>query len=180
MSPALKYAPRYTYTDYQKWEGRWELWEGVAISMSPSPFGRHQAISQQLSFAFESAIRRKSCDATVLFEIDWIVADDTIVRPDIVVVCGGVPERHVESSPAIVVEVLSETTRSRDLTYKRELYHSQRVANYVIVDADNESIVIDKTNSNGEIQTIEVTDSLTISICNDCQIDLRISDVFRR
>jgi Uma2 family endonuclease len=180
MSPALKYAPRYTYTDYQKWEGRWELWEGVAVSMSPSPFGRHQAISQRLSFAFESAIRHKSCDATVLFEIDWIVADDTIVRPDIVVVCGGVPERHVESSPAIVVEVLSETTRSRDLTYKRELYHSQRVANYVIVDPDNESIVIDKTNSNGEIQTIEVTDSLTISICNDCQIDLRISDVFRR
>ncbi len=180
MSPALKDAPRYTCSDYQKWEGRWELWEGVAVSMSPSPFGRHRAISHRLSFAFESAIRLNRCDATVLFEIDWIVADDTIVRPDIVVVCDGIPERHVESPPAIVVEVLSETTRSRDLTYKRELYHSQRVANYVIVDPDDESIVIDKTNSDGETQTMAVADVLTISVCGDCKIELRHSDVFRR
>jgi Uma2 family endonuclease len=102
------------------------------------------------------------------------------VRPDIVVVCGGVPERHVESSPAIVVEVLSDTTRSRDLTYKRELYHSQRVANYVIVDPDNESIIVDQIDSNGEVQTIEVTDSLAMSICVDCVIELKRSDVFRR
>ncbi|MCY2975082.1 MAG: Uma2 family endonuclease [Planctomycetota bacterium] len=179
MSPALKYAPRYTCSDYQKWEGRWELWEGVAVSMSPSPFGLHSAITSRLIHVLVTAIDASSCQASVLNEIDWIVADDTIVRPDIVVVCGGFPERHVESAPAIVVEVLSETTRSRDLTYKRELYRSQRVANYLIVDPDNESIVVDKVNSDGELQTIEVTDSLAISICDDCQIELRISDVFR-
>ena len=179
MSAALKYAPRYTYSDYKKWEGRWELWEGVAVSMSPSPFGRHSAIASRLIQVLVNAIDNSRCNAAVLNEIDWIVQDDTVVRPDIVVVCGGIPERHVESAPAIVVEVLSDATRSGDLTYKRELYQAQRVANYLVVDPENESIIIYMVNADGETRTVDVTDSVNLSICSDCQVELRRSDVFR-
>jgi len=35
MSLAEKDVPRYTVSDYQHWEGDWELIEGIAISMSP-------------------------------------------------------------------------------------------------------------------------------------------------
>ena len=41
MSIAPKYQPHYTVDDYQHWEGDWELWNGVAVAMAPSPFGPH-------------------------------------------------------------------------------------------------------------------------------------------
>lgn len=60
------------------------------------------------------AVEDSACGATVLTEIDWIVSDDRVFRPDLLVVCGGPPEKHVVSPPAIVVEILSPSTASRD------------------------------------------------------------------
>ena len=37
--------PHYTYDDYKIWEGRWELIDGVAYAMAPSPIFKHQNIS---------------------------------------------------------------------------------------------------------------------------------------
>lgn len=62
---------------------------------------------------------------------------DTVVSPDLVVVCGGVPERHVESPPAIVVEVLSLSTRDHECTVKREVYLRAGVSWHVLIDPDN-------------------------------------------
>ncbi len=44
MSSAKKYVPHYGLDDYQNWEGDWELWAGIPVSMSPSPFGRHSKV----------------------------------------------------------------------------------------------------------------------------------------
>ena len=49
MSSAAKYQPHYTVDDYQHWQGDWELWNGVAIAMGPSPFGRHAQLVGQLA-----------------------------------------------------------------------------------------------------------------------------------
>lgn len=56
--------------------------------MSPSPFGRHAKLLARTVAALQTAIDAGRCDATVLFEIDWIVSNDTVLRPDAVVVCG--------------------------------------------------------------------------------------------
>ncbi len=34
--------PQYTYTDYEQWEGDWELIYGFPYAMSPSPKRTHQ------------------------------------------------------------------------------------------------------------------------------------------
>ncbi len=52
MSRALKYIPNYTLTDYRRWEGDWELWDGIPVSMSPSPFGTHQWAATQIANRF--------------------------------------------------------------------------------------------------------------------------------
>ncbi|WP_302117794.1 hypothetical protein [Allorhodopirellula heiligendammensis] len=49
---AGKLLPRYTIADYQHLKGDWELWDGFAIVMSPSPFGGHQTIATRLAYAF--------------------------------------------------------------------------------------------------------------------------------
>jgi hypothetical protein len=42
MSSVRKFIPRYTVADYRQWQGDWELLDGVAVSVTPSPFGIHQ------------------------------------------------------------------------------------------------------------------------------------------
>ena len=112
MSSASRYCPHYTIEDYRQWEGDWELWHGTAVAMTPSPFGRHGGLLMRLGTALTNAIDHARCSASVLAEIDWIISEDTVVRPDISVICGPPPEGHIESAPAMVVEVLSESTRN--------------------------------------------------------------------
>jgi hypothetical protein len=104
VSTAPRYLPHYTVADHAAWEGDWELVDGVAVAMTPSPFGRHAERLSRLAASFWNAIDATGCPATVLAEIDWIVTNDTVVGPDLVVVCGPAPQRPgangvVELSP---------------------------------------------------------------------------------
>jgi len=46
---ALNYIEYYTYEDYKRWEGDWELIEGMPYSMAPAPFKRHQNLSLKIN-----------------------------------------------------------------------------------------------------------------------------------
>ncbi|MEO1618818.1 MAG: Uma2 family endonuclease [Planctomycetota bacterium] len=175
MSSTLPYQPHYTVADYQQWDGDWELWNGVAVARSPSPFGRHGMMLMRLGTALTNAIDRGQCRATVLAEIDWIISDDTVVRPDISVVCGPPPEGHIESYPAVVVEVLSESTRERDLTHKRKLYQQHLVPWYIIGDPFKQSVTILRRKPSGEYETVNAADEFEITLCGHCKalLDLR-------
>lgn len=41
--PDAKYYLRYKYSDYEKWEGRWELIDGFPYAMVPTPGWDHSA-----------------------------------------------------------------------------------------------------------------------------------------
>ncbi|MEM6474015.1 MAG: Uma2 family endonuclease [Planctomycetota bacterium] len=177
MNPGVSYRPHYTVTDYLQWEGDWELWKGVAVAMTPSPFGRHGMMLMRLGTALTNAVDRGECDASVLAEIDWIVSPDTVIRPDISVVCGPPPEGHIESSPALVVEVLSESTRERDLLHKRELYQENAVPWYIIGDPVEQEITILQLSDSGKYEAVETSEECEITLCDHCKttIDLRWS-----
>jgi Uma2 family endonuclease len=179
MSAAEKYIPTYTVTDYQQWKGDWELWDGVAIAMSPSPFGRHQIVAGALYRSMGNQIETGKCRATLLYEIDWVVRNNTVVRPDMVVLCGGAPERHVEIVPAIVVEVLSDTTRQNDLSYKRALYREQQVHYYVIVDPEGETVTVDVLRNTGGYESVAVDGNIELMICEHCSVQIRPEEIFR-
>ena len=51
---AIKNDRTYTYTDYLNWpeDERWEIIDGVAYAISPSPNRLHQEISGNLYLAF--------------------------------------------------------------------------------------------------------------------------------
>lgn len=85
MSTVQRYRPHYTVDDYRRWEGRWELWGGVAVAMAPSPFGRHAKLLARTVAALQTVIDASGCAATGLVEIDWIVFRDTVLRPDVII-----------------------------------------------------------------------------------------------
>jgi len=179
MSTAPQYRPHYTVADYQLWQGDWELWNGVAVAMTPSPFGRHSQLVGQLAKVLGNAIDAVNCDATVLVEIDWIVANDTILRPDLTIVCGAAPKRHVEETPALVVEILSPGTRERDLTFKKRLYQSESVAWYLIVDPDEESLSALKLDSEEVYNDVAHAETLEIDLCETCHLTVSVNQLFR-
>ncbi len=179
MSSAPKYNPHYTIDDYQLWEGEWELWKGVAVAMTPSPFGRHGNLLARIASSLSNAIDDVDCNASVLVGIDWIVADDTIVRPDLSIVCGQPPARHIETPPALVVEILSASTRERDLTIKRELFAQESVGWYLIIDPDENALQALHLNNSRMYEHVACTDHLKITICDACLLNVPLDRLFR-
>ena len=87
---AYEHIPRYTYSDYAQWEGNWELINGYPHAMSPSPARKHQFVCTELVVNIHTTLKKETnCgDCFVYQELDWIISDDTTVRPDIMIVCG--------------------------------------------------------------------------------------------
>lgn len=127
----LAYREHYTADDYQHWKGDWELVEGVAYAMAPSPTVSHQRvgakITRQLGEGLEAC---QQCEA--LYEIDWNISTDTIVRPDVLVICYQ-PEEQITKAPELIFEVISPSTARRDEQLKFELYQREGVQYYVLV-----------------------------------------------
>ncbi len=141
MSIAERYRPHYTYNDYCQWEGRWEIIEGMPYAMSPLPVPEHQRVCLKLSILLEEAL--VDCkDCTVYPPLDWKVSEDTIVQPDVLVVCEKIEKKYLDFSPALVIEVLSPSTASKDRGEKMEIYQLQKVKYYLIVDAQFKKIEI--------------------------------------
>ena len=122
----------YTYDDYVKWEGNWELINGVALAMSPAPMITHQAIATNIAFELKRSSDRCE-DCLVLNEVDYKVNDDTILRPDVVLTCNETHDAYLTKAPEIVVEVISPSTARRDEKYKFEIYEKEKVKYYILV-----------------------------------------------
>lgn len=140
---ALDYIPHYTYDDYAVWEGDWELFEGVPVAMSPAPMVSHQAIA----YAFARALGNSAdaCDdCLVLGEVDYRLADDTVFRPDVVLICNEPHDVYITKAPEIIVEVVSPSTQKRDEEYKLRRYEAAGVKYYLLVYPDTLIAVIFK------------------------------------
>ncbi len=143
MSLAEKYLPYYTYEDYKQWEGDWELINGIPYAMAPSPFKKHQLLAGKIfSQLFNQLANCENCQ--VFYEIDWIVSKDTIVRPDIIVVCGDESEDFVRKTPEVVFEIVSKATSFKDENLKFELYEREGVKYYALVYPEEERLKIYK------------------------------------
>lgn len=136
------YRPGHTYEDYLLWEGNWELIDGIPHAMSPMPSGKHQRISGRLYGQLENAL--SSCSkCEVSLPMDWKVNYNTVVQPDLFVACFPfLDEKFIDRSPALIFEVLSPSTRTKDLTVKREIYLDQGVKYYVIMDPEKEKYLV--------------------------------------
>ena len=127
----------YTYDDYVQWEGEWELIEGVPVSMAPAPVKRHQQLAGEVFMALNRTLDEACAECEVLYEVDWKVNEETVVRPDIVFVCDDEHEAYLTKAPKIIVEILSPATAKKDETVKFDIYESEGVQYYILVYPDD-------------------------------------------
>ncbi len=184
MPNARKYQPHYLVADYQRWKGDWELWFGTAVAMFPSPLGPHERTVSALSFQIQSSLKNQvpRCrECQIYTGLDWTVYPDTVVRPDLMLVCGDQPELHLERSPTLIAEVLSESTADKDRTVKRELYESCGVQHYLIADPRSKTLQWLELGAAGEYlenSRIAAEEKFSLILNDRCVIDLDWQSIF--
>lgn len=145
MQPALDTPQHYTYSDYLTWpdDVRYELIDGVAYLMTPAPTLEHQDIAGEIYRQLANTLEGKPCRPYIApvdvrlpkgNEADKDI--DTVVQPDVLVVCdpGKLDRRGVRGAPDFVVEVLSPSSAYHDHKRKREVYERAGVREYWLVD----------------------------------------------
>jgi len=179
MSASKKeYLPNYTYDDYKKWEGNWELIYGVPYAMAPAPMIKHQAISNKIAWQLQDVLQEcKVCQA--LLPIDWKIDESTVVQPDNLVICHTpLEEAYIKKAPKVIFEILSKSTAIVDKNLKYELYEKEGVSYYIIVDP-NESIA--KVYELKEGRYIKVCDAHEESVdfdLNECSFTFNFSKIW--
>jgi len=175
----LAYIEHYTYQDYVNWEGDWELINGIAYAMAPAPMKKHQSINvlitQQLAHWYEDCL-----ECEVLIEADYKISEDTVVRPDISVVCNDKSEAYIAKAPEIIVEIISLNTAKRDENIKFELYQIERVKYYVLVYPNELKAKIFKHNGIRFIKEGDFFDEVYEFSDAKCKPKIDFNKVFKR
>lgn len=123
---------RYCLDDYRQWEGDWELIRGIPLAMAPSPGVEHQRLSGRLFAQISQHLANcPRCEA--LYEIDVEFAEDTVTRPDLIIICFAPEGDRIARAPALIVEVVSPKTARRDEQTKFQLYRNEGVGYYLLL-----------------------------------------------
>ena len=128
MRPAA--LPKLTYDDFLSFPDdgqRHELIDGEHY-VTPSPATRHQRIHARLQGALFAYLRGSPIGEVFSAPFDVVLSNHDVVEPDLLVILSSQTEiltpQHVRGAPAIVVEILSPSTRRRDEMLKRALYRA--------------------------------------------------------
>lgn len=153
---AKKYQPTKTvsYEEYMELvessDQRYELIDGE-IYLLASPSFTHQVVVNEISGHFYNYFRGKPCrsltaplDIRLFGFATKFEEDPNVVQPDVVVICDEdkVNEKNkYEGIPTLVVEVLSPSTKGKDLAAKLNLYMKSGVLEYWVVNLENKTIL---------------------------------------
>jgi len=150
-----KYAPvtgkkdgEYTLDDYYALpdERRVELIDGVFYDMS-APAVIHQKILGELFILFRECSDAHEGECEVYLSPCDVRLDrdnKTMVQPDLLVICGpyDLGAKRFEGAPDLALEILSPSTRSKDMLLKLYKYQNAGVKEYWIVDPDHETVMV--------------------------------------
>ncbi len=133
--PKQRAGVKYTWQDYETWpdEERWEVIDGEAYDMTPSPTPRHQILAGNFYRKVADRLAGKPC-LVFIAPLDVYLDDYNFVQPDVLVVCDQTKVRdRIHGAPDVIVEVLSPSTALKDKREKKVLYERFGVREYVIV-----------------------------------------------
>lgn len=151
----------YSFADYLSWrfKERVELFRGKIFKMPPAPNLEHQRISGEMYGYLWSFLKRekRSCQVfSAPFDVRLPVAKgerkDTVVQPDITVVCHAdkLDQHGCKGSPDLVVEILSPGNTKREMLEKFQLYQQAEIPEYWLVDPEHQFAIVYHLNAEGK------------------------------
>ncbi len=176
-SLALKIEQKWTYTDYCGWDDdqRWELIDGVAYAMTPSPTVFHQNIARKLISRLDRHFTGRSCTPFIA-PVDVVLDETNVVQPDLFVVCdrNSITKANISGAPDLIIEILSPSSMVRDRREKMSLYERFGVREYLIVHPMDEIVerYLLVSGRYGAPEIFDWTETLSLSIFPDLSFDL--------
>ena len=153
MGLALRKEKHYTYADYLTWpdDARYELIDGEAFLMAPAPLIEHQEVAGDVYHQLRNQLDGKPCrpyiapvDVRLPRKEETDDAIDTVVQPDVLVVCdpSKIDRRGVRGAPDWALEVLSPSTAAHDQIAKRRTYERAGVREYWLVHPGDRTLTV--------------------------------------
>jgi len=157
MPTAARPDVRLTYDDFLLFpeDGkRHELIDGVHY-VTASPALGHQELVGRLYLAIGNfLVGRRHLGRVFLSPADVVLSYHDVVVPDLLFVAGDqqdiLTEANVQGPPALVVEILSPSTRRRDEGIKRKLFGEKGIREYWIVDPKGLRVTVFRRSDNGQ------------------------------
>ncbi len=139
---------------------------GGELFVTPSPSSKHQLASTRLQLLIGSFLAERSIGEVFTAPYDVVFSMYDVLEPDLLVILNDqadiFTEAHVVGPPALVIEIISPSSRAIDRVRKSATYATYGVPEYWIVDPDNQTIVAQSL-VDGVFQPIENDDELVHS-----------------
>jgi Uma2 family endonuclease len=184
MADAVQYEEKlFTYADYKAWElkegERYELMHGIAYEMAGANT-YHQRISREISRQIANYLDGKPCevfsapyDVRLFYKNDE--SDDTVVQPDVMIVCdkNKLGKEGCRGAPDFVAEILSPSNTASEMNRKFDLYLEAGVREYWVIDPEHKNVKAYSFNDNQifarnykstDTVPVEVIPGLTIAL----------------
>lgn len=146
--------------------GRWELVSGTPIQMMAGAKQRHDRIVVNLIAILKGRLKGGPCRPWSA-DIATRTVGDNVRQPDVTVDCGPIRDEALESTtPTVVFEVLSPSTRTYDLVRKVDEYKNvPSLRHIVLIDPDQPRVVLwSRTDECGPWRDVELADDLELSL----------------
>lgn len=157
--PSAEYLPtgqaggKYTYADYLTWQmdEMVELIKGRIFKQGAAPKRIHQEVSGKIFNKLYNFLEKRTCKVYAApFDVRLPVKSkkhediDTVVQPDICVICD--PEKLDElgcvGAPDLIVEILSPGNNKKELQNKYEVYEESGVKEYWVIHPNECTLIV--------------------------------------
>lgn len=186
----LRAQGEYTSEDYNNWpeESRIELIDGHIYNLAAVK-ASHEIIVGEILTELKNFTRKykRSCipfGSNIGVHID----NDhrTVLQPDITILCDHKKlhrdDEHIWGGPDLVMEVLSPSTRRKDMTLKLNKYCNGGVREYWLIDADKKQVIVYDFAHDDLISCYSFDEKVPVGIWDGaCEIDFgQISSVLEQ
>ena len=177
----LDLTKRYTYADYVSWQfrERVELFKGWVMRMA-GPNTYHQRVSARLAKWLLNELNPLGCEVLTA-PTDVLIAQsvegDSVVQPDILVVCDDakIEQQYVRGAPDFIIEIVSPGNGKKELKRKYGQYQEAGVREYWVVHPSDRTVLRYVLNEAGTFEGLppetEDTTSIPCTIFPGVSID---------
>lgn len=154
-----------------------EYLDGAIYAMAGAS-KNHQRIITNMVIAFGQHLRNTPCD-TFASDIKVRIGDLAFFYPDVIVACqDDGDDSYYTEQPAIIVEVLSKSTRRKDETTKRRLYQTlPSLQEYVLIEQDIVDIEICRRSQGWLSEHYFMGDEITFAAID---LTLSVNEIYER
>ena len=136
----------YAFTDARPDGEKWELIDGEAV-LNASPSRLHQRILSNVLFALTIQVREQNTDWEIIPGIGALVSNTSRPEPDAMILPNDDMKQAATTRDtdraSVLFEIISPSTASRDLKWKRSAYASlDALMHYVVIAQDAPDVIV--------------------------------------